>query len=195
MRRASLTSRKSKRATASLFPSSPTAIISRAKLPTTSSSFRPRRNCSCRCWKLSRSSCSPITSLCDAAATSTSRATLPSPSPWSSQARFRYYRGMLPCCRPCLGATLLLLLPAAFPAPAQTPEPATTSPLREVHVEGEKFLTEAQVIAITGLTQGAPISKGDLQTAADKLVQSGLFAKVGYNFQTKMAGVLVTYHV
>jgi len=34
-----------------------------------------------------------------------------------------------------------------------------------------------------------------LKAAADKLVQSGLFAKVSYNFQTKVAGVLVTYHV
>src|SRR4029077_12970534 len=41
----------------------------------------------------------------------------------------------------------------------------------------------------------AQISKDDLKAAADKLVQSGLFAKVSYNFQTKVAGVLVTYHV
>jgi outer membrane protein assembly factor BamA len=95
----------------------------------------------------------------------------------------------------CLAIFSLLLLPTAFSASAQTPEPAATAPLREVHAEGEKLLTEAQVIAITGLTPGAQIGKGDLQSAADKLVQSGLFAKVSYNFQTKMAGVLVTYHV
>ncbi len=93
-----------------------------------------------------------------------------------------------------LGALSLLLLLTVSSASAQTPE-AATSPLREVHAEGEKLLTEAQVIAITGLIQGAQIAKGDLQAAADKLVQSGLFAKVSYNFQTKVAGVLVTYHV
>jgi outer membrane protein insertion porin family len=93
-----------------------------------------------------------------------------------------------------LGALSLVLLLTASSASAQTPE-AATSPLREVHADGEKLLTEAQVIAITGLTQGTQISKGDLQAAADKLVQSGLFAKVSYNFQTKVAGVLVTYHV
>jgi len=88
-----------------------------------------------------------------------------------------------------------MLLLSGLPSRAQTPEPAATAPLREIHAEGEKLLTEAQVIAITGLTQGAEIAKGDLQAAADKLVQSGLFAKVSYNFQTRVAGVLVTYHV
>jgi len=102
---------------------------------------------------------------------------------------------MLPFLRARLGTALLLLLPAAFPAWAQTPEPAASAPLREVHAEGEKLLTEAQVITITGLLPGAQIGKDDLKAAADKLVQSGLFAKVSYNFQTKVAGVLVTYHV
>src|SRR5712664_2734124 len=93
-----------------------------------------------------------------------------------------------------LGTLLFFLLPVAFPASAQTPD-AASSPLREIRAVGEKLLTEAQVVAITGLTPGAQISKNDLQSAADKLVQSGLFAKVSYNFQTKVAGVFVTYHV
>src|SRR5229473_6085754 len=93
-----------------------------------------------------------------------------------------------------LGTVLLSLLPVAFPAPAQTPD-AASSPLREIRAVGEKLLTEAQIVAITGLTPGAQISKNDLQSAADKLVQSGLFTKVSYNFQTKLTGVLVTYHL
>jgi outer membrane protein insertion porin family len=88
----------------------------------------------------------------------------------------------------------LLLLQFGFSAWAQAPD-VGTAPLREVHAEGEKLLTEAQVVAISGLIAGAQIGKNDLQTAADRLVQSGLFAKVSYNFQTKVAGVLVTYHV
>jgi outer membrane protein assembly factor BamA len=89
---------------------------------------------------------------------------------------------------------LLLLLSAGFRASAQAQD-AATAPLREVHADGEKLLTEAQVIAITGLVNGAQIGRNDLQTAADRLVQSGLFAKVSFNFQTKVAGILVTYHV
>jgi len=95
---------------------------------------------------------------------------------------------------PCLGALSLFFLPTGFPACAQAPD-AVTAPLREVHTDGERFLTEAQVIAITGLVTGAQIGRSDLQTAADRLVQSGLFAKVSYNFQTKVAGILVTYHL
>src|SRR5882762_3432500 len=95
---------------------------------------------------------------------------------------------------PCLGALSLFFLPTGFPACAQAPD-AVTAPLREVHTDGERFLTEAQVIAITGLVTGAQIGRSDLQTAADRLVQSGLFAKVSYNFQTKVAGIVVTYHV
>src|SRR5260370_24715477 len=96
--------------------------------------------------------------------------------------------------RASLGTLLLLLLPDGFPASAQAPDVAT-APLREVHTDGEKLLTEAQVIAITGLVTGAQIGRNDLQTAADRLVQSGLFATVSYNFQTKVAGVFVTYRV
>jgi outer membrane protein assembly factor BamA len=88
-----------------------------------------------------------------------------------------------------------IFLLSAFPCSAQSPEPAATAPLREIRAEGEKLLTEPQVISITGLVPGAQIGKNDLQTAADKLVQSGLFTKVSYNFQTKLTGVLVTYHV
>ena len=96
--------------------------------------------------------------------------------------------------RACLGTLLLLLLPPGFPASAQAPDVAT-APLREVHTDGEKLLTEAQVIAITGLVTGAQVGRNDLQAAADRLVQSGLFAKVSFNFQTKAAGILVTFHL
>ena len=101
---------------------------------------------------------------------------------------------MLRYFRSCLGILLLLLVPARLPVSAQAPD-ASTAPLREVHADGEKILTEAQVIAITGLTPGAQIGRGDLQTAADKLVRSGLFTKVSFNFQTKLGAILVAYHV
>jgi outer membrane protein assembly factor BamA len=87
----------------------------------------------------------------------------------------------------------VLLLPMACPALAQTP-PAATAPLREVHAEGSKILTEAQVVSMTGLQPASQVGKDDLQTAADRLVASGLFSKVSYSFRAR-AGVLVTYHV
>ena len=101
---------------------------------------------------------------------------------------------MRPSLRNSLGVFSILLLTAGFPASAQNSD-AAAAPLREIHAEGQKIITEAQVVVITGLVAGSPIGRNDLQTAADKLVQSGLFAKVSYTFQTRLAGVIVTYHV
>ena len=87
----------------------------------------------------------------------------------------------------------LLLLPAEFSLTAQTPD-GTTASLREVRIDGQKRLSAAQVAELTGLVAGSQVGRTDLQTAADKLVQTGLFSKVSYNFETRM-GVIVTYHV
>jgi len=73
--------------------------------------------------------------------------------------------------------------------------PVATAPLREIHTEGLKSLSEPQVAALSGLQPGAQTAKDDLQAAADKLVQSGLFAKVRYNFQSRTDGLVVTFHV
>src|SRR5712692_4753705 len=73
--------------------------------------------------------------------------------------------------------------------------PAATAPLREIRAEGLKSLPEPRVAALSGLQTGAQVGKDDLQAAADKLVQSGLFAKVKYNFQSRIDGLLVTFHV
>ena len=88
-----------------------------------------------------------------------------------------------------LTVALLLCVACASSALAQS------SALRAVHAEGIKFLSEAQVVALTGLTPGAEVARGDLQNAADILVRSGLFAHVTYNFATRADGVVVTFHL
>src|SRR6516164_3729176 len=88
---------------------------------------------------------------------------------------------------------VLLFFAAAYPIPAQTPGTAT-APLREVRVDGQKHLSEAQAVALTGLALGSEVSRSDLQAGADKLSKSGLFDKVSYKFETR-TGVIVTYHV
>src|SRR6266852_9057674 len=96
-------------------------------------------------------------------------------------------------------ASIIFLLAAAFAisAQAQTPPavPAATAPLREIRAEGLKSISEPQVGALSGLQIGAQVGKDDLQSAADKLVQSGLFAKVKYNFQSRTDGLVLTFHV
>src|SRR5206468_5999107 len=92
--------------------------------------------------------------------------------------------------RTMLASLSMLLLSAAWPLRAQTSDAAIAS-LREVRVEGQKHLSDAQIAALTGLVVGSQVGRTDLQAAADKLVQTGLFAKVSYNFETR-TGVVVT---
>jgi outer membrane protein assembly factor BamA len=90
--------------------------------------------------------------------------------------------------------TLMLATSSAISAWAQDGTVAT-APLSEIRADGLKSLPEPRVVALTGLQTGAQVGKDDLQAAADKLVQSGLFAKVKYNFQSRTDGVAVTFHV
>lgn len=89
-----------------------------------------------------------------------------------------------------------LCLPATVAATAtpQVDEHAT-APLRAVHADGATHLTEAQVAGLAGLRAEQQVSRKDLQAAADRLVQTGLFSAVKYNFNTDAAGVTVTFHL
>src|SRR5216684_8385699 len=91
----------------------------------------------------------------------------------------------------------LLLTPLTLCAISASPQtvPVATAPLREIRTEGLKSVSEAQVAVMSGLQTGAQTGKDNLQAAADKLVQSGLFAKVRYNFQSRTDGLVVTFHV
>ena len=94
-----------------------------------------------------------------------------------------------------IAACALAICSAMF-ARAQSPSAAlATAPLREIRSDGLKSLQEPQVAALTGLTLGNQVGKDDLQSAADKLVQSGLFAHVRYNFQSRTDGVVVSFHL
>jgi outer membrane protein insertion porin family len=96
--------------------------------------------------------------------------------------------------RGLLFAFLSLLLFFPFRGSTQTPAPATAT-LREVHSEGMKSLSEPQIAGLSRLEIGSQVGRPDLQAAADRLVQSGLFAKVSYNFQTRPEGLALTFHV
>jgi len=91
-----------------------------------------------------------------------------------------------------LAFLLLFSLPFACSSRTQTPD--VTASLREVRIEGQKHLSEAQISGLTGLVLGSQVGRADLQAGADKLVQTGLFDKVSYRFETR-TGVVVTYHV
>src|SRR5580692_10640806 len=94
----------------------------------------------------------------------------------------------------CLGTSVLVPLLLLLPARAQTPAPATAT-LHEIRTEGLKTLTEAQVTALSQLEKGSQVGKPDLQAAADRLLQTGMFAKVNYTFQTRADGLTVTFQL
>ena len=91
-----------------------------------------------------------------------------------------------------ISALAFFLCAQLSPLFAQT-APAATSPLRQIHAQGNKRFTEEQVASLTGLQLAAEVSRDDLQSAADRLVSTGLFANVKYTFQSRPDGVAVTF--
>jgi outer membrane protein insertion porin family len=93
-------------------------------------------------------------------------------------------------------ATSATSLAHAQSAPNSNGSPAAgTATLREIRAEGLKSIPQPVVVALSGLQSGAVAGRDDLQGAADKLVASGLFAHVKYNFQSRVDGLVVTFHV
>jgi outer membrane protein assembly factor BamA len=95
------------------------------------------------------------------------------------------------------GAANLFFTAAAIaqaPAAATAPAPKGSAALHLVTVEGLKTLAEPAVATLTGLQLGAQVTRDDLQSGADHLLQTGLFSNVGYKFKTTAEGVTVTYH-
>src|SRR5580693_1199130 len=96
--------------------------------------------------------------------------------------------------RICLRVPMVASLFLSLASEAQTPAPATAS-LHETRAGGLKTLSEAQVIALSQLEKGSQVGKPELQAAADRLLQTGLFAKVNYSFQTRGEGLTVTFQL
>ena len=86
---------------------------------------------------------------------------------------------------------LAFFLAVAF-APKAYPQTAT---LKEIHAEGMKTFTEAQVASLSGLQINSQVGRKELQDAADLLLRSGLFAKVNYKFDTHNDDVTLTFHL
>ena len=86
----------------------------------------------------------------------------------------------------------LLLLP--LPTVGQSPTSGSAT-LHEIHADGAKRLTESQIISLTELQVNSQVDRTALQAAADKLVRTGLFAHVKYDFHTRGDEVTVNFHV
>lgn len=85
---------------------------------------------------------------------------------------------------------LALLLVSGSPGRAQ--QPVT---LRRIEFVGLKRLTPQQVINASGLKVGDRVTRDAIDAAADKLVQSGLFRRLGYKLRTTGNEATVIFEV
>jgi len=67
--------------------------------------------------------------------------------------------------------------------------------IAKIEIEGLARLSADEVIATSGLKTGAPFSLEELDAAGQRLVDSGLFAKVGYRTSTKGNLMTVVFQV
>jgi outer membrane protein insertion porin family len=94
------------------------------------------------------------------------------------------------------GCVFVLCVLLGLPAYGGRVEQAADNPtatLKAIHTDGVKHLSANQVIALAGLSIGSAVGKQDLQAAADRLVQTGLFSNVNYAFQSKDDGLYLTF--
>lgn len=81
----------------------------------------------------------------------------------------------------CILVLTAATLAAPLRAAAQT---APSSVIAEIHQTGSTRYADAQVAAASGLKPGDTVTRDQLQAAADRLAQLGIFSKVNYRFTT-----------
>jgi outer membrane protein assembly factor BamA len=68
----------------------------------------------------------------------------------------------------------------ALPAPAASAD--QVFPLESVTIKGNQFYTQQQIVAASGLKIGMPVAKAQFDAARDRLVATGAFQSVAYEF-------------
>src|SRR5277367_1380577 len=61
--------------------------------------------------------------------------------------------------------------------------PPDSFPLRAIHIRGNKILPEGQILSVTGLAVDQKVGKAELDAAKDKLLATGMFETVGFQFE------------
>lgn len=89
---------------------------------------------------------------------------------------------------------LLLAWPATLPA-AEPQDQVPKGRLAHIDVLGSKRWSTAEILPIIGFKAGDSVGKDDLQVAADRLSDCGLFSKVAYRYATEEDGVLLQFEV
>ena len=78
--------------------------------------------------------------------------------------------------------TLTAPIAALAQAPAAAQAPMLSAIIAEIHASGSSHYNDAQVALAAGLKVGDRVSRDDLQAAANRLGQLGLFSRVNYRY-------------
>lgn len=68
-----------------------------------------------------------------------------------------------------------------------------SSVLAEIHATGSAHFPEAQIAAVSGLKPGESVTRDQLQAAADRLAQSGMFSRVNYRFTSRGNSIVLEF--
>ena len=116
----------------------------------------------------------------------------------------RRTRHSAPACRrlyPVAAGLLVLLAPAALsaqPAPPQRqPSPAAAGQMRLAKVEftGLERVKAEEALAVSGLAAGQDVDINAVDAAAEKLLQSGLFMRLGYSVKGTSDAAIIVFAV
>src|SRR5437016_5236122 len=86
---------------------------------------------------------------------------------------------------------------ALFPLLAPAQSPSTPYPLTNLTIRGNQHFTPAQIIAASNLQIGQAVSKETFDAARARLLETGAFESVGYEFKPNAAktGYEATFEV
>jgi len=94
---------------------------------------------------------------------------------------------------------LVLLLFAGIAGAQSAPSAQTTRdfPLDSITIDGNRILSVSAIAAATGLTLGQPANTSVFDAARDRLIASGYFDKVGYQYRPAKegSGYAITFEV
>jgi outer membrane protein assembly factor BamA len=91
---------------------------------------------------------------------------------------------------------IAVLAVSALVAPLRAAaQAAPSSVIAEIHQTGSTRYADAQVAAASGLKPGDTVTREQLQAAANRLAQLGIFSKVNYRFTTSGDKIVLEYQL
>src|SRR5215204_2552595 len=97
--------------------------------------------------------------------------------------------------RAIFSVVILCVLFAVSPAQGQQPAADATFLIDTIVVTGARRYKNDQVVKVSGLTTGSPVRIADLEGAARRMADTGLFNNVSYRYATANNRITVTLEI